>query len=191
MKHGDTGTRQGAGSVRCAGAPRAQRGFSLAEVLIALAITSFALLALIGVLPEGLKSLRTAQRNEAEARIVQQLAAAWQMKTWSELDSLVGRREESTYDGNGAWVDAASTDVVYRTRAELLAGLPLPNETGASPYLRRLRIRISNQPRNGASLDAQGSYRERYVTLVDYDKSPPQEQAAAPAPSSGGSSANP
>lgn len=160
---------------------RSRGGFSLAEVLFALAITSFALLALIGVLPQGLQSLQNAQRQEAEARIVQQAAARFQMMTWDALAQLMQTREETLYDANGTRLDQEGTDVVYRARIEVLNGLALPNETGASPYLRRIRIRITNLPNNGTALDTPSRYRERYVTLVDCDKSPSTSEADSPA----------
>lgn len=158
------------------------RGFSLAEVLVAMAITSFALLALIGVLPEGLNSLQRAQRSEAEARIAQHLAARYRLKSWDELAQLVGRRDESSFDANGAWLESSSQDAVYRARAEVLSGLALPNETAASPFLRRLRVRITNQPGGGNALDTPSRYHERYLTLVDFDKTP---DAAPPTDTTG------
>lgn len=157
--------------------PSSRRGFSLAEVLFALAITSFALLALIGVLPEGLRSLQNAQRQEAEARIVQHLAAHYQVKTWDELGQSALQHHDLEFDGNGAPVEPSSTDSVYKARAEVMDAAPLPNESAASPYLRRLRIRITSQLHNGNAFNSPSLHRERWVSLVDLDKTPP---AAAP-----------
>lgn len=140
-------------------------GFSLAEVLIALSITAFALLALVGVLPEGLRSLQNAQRQEAEARIVQQVAALHQLQSWDATLS----ENDLDFDANGAPAQSGSTDAVYRARAELTDSVPLPNESTASPYLRRLRIRIINQVAGG-SFDNTAQYREKWVTLVNLDK---------------------
>ncbi len=150
----------------------ARGGFSLAEVLFALAITSFALLALIGVLPEGLRSLQNAQRQEAEARIVQHVAARYQLKTWDELGALMQQQADLAYDGNGAPVERSSRDMAFRAKAEVTEAAPLPNETAASPYLRRVRVRITNLPNNAAAFDNPAQHRERWITLVDLDKTP-------------------
>jgi uncharacterized protein (TIGR02598 family) len=157
-----------------------RRGFSLAEVLIALAITSFALLALIGVLPEGLRSLQNAQRQEAEARIAQHVAARYQVKTWDELNESASEQQDLDFDGNGAPLEQSSREAVYRARAEVMDAAPLPNESAASPYLRRLRIRITNNMGNTGALDNPAQHRERWVTLVDLDKTPPPPPAAEP-----------
>jgi uncharacterized protein (TIGR02598 family) len=157
-----------------------RRGFSLAEVLIALAITSFALLALIGVLPEGLRSLQNAQRQEAEARITQHIAARYQVKTWDELNASAPQQQDLNFDGNGAPLEQSSRETVYRARAEVMDAAPLPNESAASPYLRRLRIRITNNMGNAGALDNPAQHRERWVTLVDLDKTPPPPPVAEP-----------
>jgi uncharacterized protein (TIGR02598 family) len=157
-----------------------RRGFSLAEVLFALAITSFALLALIGVLPEGLRSLQNAQRQEAEARITQHIAARYQVKTWDELNESTPQQQDLNFDGNGAPLEQSSSESVYRARAEVMDAAPLPNESAASPYLRRLRIRITNNMGNAGALDNPAQHRERWVTLVDLDKTPPPPVVAEP-----------
>ena len=160
-------------------------GFSLAEVLIAIAIISFALLALIGVLPEGLRSLQNAQRQEAEARIVQHVAAHFQLKPWDEIAAMAADAMDLDFDGNGAPVTPSSNDTIYRARAELADAAPLPNETAPSPYLRRLRIRITSQLNVGGAFDNPAKHRERWVTLVDLDKTPPPATPAAPAGTTG------
>lgn len=127
-------------------------------MLIALSITAFALLALVGVLPEGLRSLQNAQRQEAEARIVQQVAAALhQLQSWDATLS----ENHLDFDANGAPAQSGDTDAIYRARAELTDSVPLPNESTASPYLRRLRIRIISQFAGG-SFDNTAQYREKW-----------------------------
>lgn len=173
-------------------------GFSLAEVLLAIAITGFALLALIGVLPEGLRSLQNAQRQEAEARIVLHLAAKYQAKAWEDLEQAGSSVQEILdFDANGTFVESTSKDTIYRARAEVMSGLPLPNETASSPYFKRVRIRITSQLNSTASFETAGRYRERYVTLVNYDKTPDpvtttgSGTSSTPSTITGGSSQNP
>lgn len=176
---------------------RSRRGFSLAEVLLAITITSFALLALIGVLPEGLRSLQNAQRQEAEARIVQHLAAKYQAKAWEDLSRDSGRQDFTDFDANGAFVEPNSKEIIYRARTEVMNGLPLPNESAASAYLKRVRVRITNQINSSAAFETAGRYRERYVTLVNGDKTPDADNTAHTGTStssdsgSGGSPTNP
>lgn len=146
-------------------------GFSLAEVLIALAVASFALLALVGVLPEGLQSLQNAQRQEAEARMVQQVEALYQLKPWSQSGTGPEAEEDLEFDGNGAPVHTGSRDAVYRVRTEVEEAAPLPNESTGSPFLRRLRVRITRS--GGGSFEDAARYREKWLSLVNLDKARP------------------
>jgi len=50
-----------------------QKAFSLIEVVIAIAIVSFSLVAIIGMLPVGLKSMQDSQNEQAEGTIANQL----------------------------------------------------------------------------------------------------------------------
>lgn len=190
-------TSKAQGAHRSAPLACARRGFSLAEVLLAITITSFALLALVGVLPEGLRSLQNAQRQEAEARIVQHLAAKYQAKAWEDLSQDFGKQDFTDFDANGAFVESNSKEIIYRARTEVMNGLSLPNESAASPYLKRIRVRITNQINSSVAFETAGRYRERYVTLVNGDKTPDADNTAGTGTSpssnagSGGSSNNP
>jgi uncharacterized protein (TIGR02598 family) len=54
------------------------QAFSLVEVVIALGVTSFAVLALIGTLPTGIKSVQDSSNESARANILQQIRAQLQ-----------------------------------------------------------------------------------------------------------------
>ncbi len=168
-------------------------GFSLAEVMMAIAIASFALLALLAVLPEGLNSLQDAQKQAAEARIVQQIGAQFQALPWGDLPQAVtGAGTEMIFDADGVQLEqgASSNRVFFRVRLTLLAGLPLPNDTSASLFLRRLRLQIAarGDPPPGNSTTANNRHTERYLTLVNLDKADPPAPASGPSSSGGGTS---
>ena len=166
-------------------------GFSLAEVMMAVAIASFALLALLAVLPEGLSSLQDAQKQAAEARIVQQISTQFQAMPWDDLPQ-AATGAEMIFDADGVQLEQGSDSnrVFFRVRLTLLAGLPLPNDTTASPFLRRLRMQIAAQGDaplgNGTTVNNQ--HTERYVTLVNLDRADPPAASTEPGSSSGGSS---
>jgi len=52
-----------------------KKAFSLVEVVLALGIVSFALLAVVGLLPIGLKSVKNANENAGAANVLQAIAA--------------------------------------------------------------------------------------------------------------------
>jgi uncharacterized protein (TIGR02598 family) len=163
-------------------------GFSLAEVLMAMAITSFALLTLLAVLPEGLNSLQDAQKQAAEARIVQQLSTQFQALPWSQLDlalSTGGNEVLFDADGNRLLKGADINRVAFRVRLSLVAGFPMPNETVVSPYLRRLRMEIRPGQNPNAVSGNNTLHTDRFASIVNLDKAAPPT-AASPNPTGSG-----
>ena len=143
------------------------QGFSLAEILFAMAITSFALLALVGVLPQGLEGLRAAEQRSAEARIVQYLTTRHQLLAWDTLMKQTGEVAEQ-FDIRGAPVPQGSPEVVFYTKSKIEDALPLPGEgPGENPYLKRLRIWIAP---NTQLLTNPKRRRERVTLLVNMEK---------------------
>lgn len=172
-------------------------GFSLAEVMLAMAIASFALLALIGVLPEGLESLRDAEKRAAEARMVQDVTARYQLLDWEEADLDGGSEEEFEFDSSGNPLESSSDRVIYKARVTIESANPLPNESSSSPFLRRIRIRITDRWDNGSAFTNPAMYRERFALLVNFDKTPglaasqPTEEPETSTPSNSEDRANP
>jgi uncharacterized protein (TIGR02598 family) len=54
---------------------RQARAFSLVEVVLALGVTSFVLMALVGTLPAGVKSVKDSMNDSARANILQEIRA--------------------------------------------------------------------------------------------------------------------
>jgi uncharacterized protein (TIGR02598 family) len=68
-------------------------GFSLIEVAISLGIVAFAFVALLGVMPSGLSSFRTAIDNSNESWIMQGMNSMIQVTEWQKIKDL----ESETY----------------------------------------------------------------------------------------------
>ena len=67
------------------GARRARHGFTLVEVVLALAVASFGLISMMGLLTVGLKTVRDAITTTTEAEISQQLSNQLQMSSYASL----------------------------------------------------------------------------------------------------------
>ena len=65
--------------------PKKNRGFSLIEVMIALAILSTLALTLVGVLPMAFKNIQEATDLSVVARIVQTISSDAQSSDWDEF----------------------------------------------------------------------------------------------------------
>ena len=80
-----------------------RRAFSLVEVVIALGVTSFAVLALIGTLPTGIKSVQDSSNESARANILQQIRAELQEVNFGSGGGNILSLTSQTnyYDNNG------------------------------------------------------------------------------------------
>ena len=64
-------------------------GFTLVEVVIALGIITTSLVAMLGIMPVGLETLRAAGAENTRAQIVQQLTSQAMLTPFSTLDTFV------------------------------------------------------------------------------------------------------
>lgn len=156
--------------------------FTLAEVLFAMAIFVFGVLILIGTLPNGMAAMRNARQQAAEARIFQHLQAVYQ----AELDRTPGKDLAPTlsslskpntfyFDENGeinrTHVNESNTS--FAARAVLENGSKLPGESDSSPFLKQLRVAVTNQWQNQASLTDPRLHRQRMLNITITGPVPP------------------
>lgn len=143
------------------------QGFSLVEVVFALAIASLGFLTLLGLLPSGLEMARNSADLAAEARITQHLSGELQSTPWDELD-WSGYGQSRYFNDQGVEITKAEIDgdggmksmLSYVATIELPAqanDIVLPVKSGGGgrrgggtaatkfePCLRRARIHIVN-----------------------------------------------
>ncbi|MES2706258.1 MAG: Verru_Chthon cassette protein B [Verrucomicrobiota bacterium] len=96
------------------------RGFTLAEVMIAMGIVASVMVALLGMIPLGVRSVREAANLTISGRIAQEVISNIQQSNWGEI--------EKTFDGNafkfdneGFLIRADSKEQVatYEARVEI------------------------------------------------------------------------
>jgi uncharacterized protein (TIGR02598 family) len=170
------------------------QGFTLAEVLFAMAIFVFGVLVLVATLPNGLASMQSARRQAAEVRIYQHLQAVYQ----AELDrspadllpSTLARLQTPAtffFDDRGDPLRSAQSnqaEAALAAQARLEEAAMLPGETVPSPFIHRLRIRISERWRESNSFADPSRYRQRMLPLTLTTPTPPQIAPATDADSS-------
>ena len=75
-------------------ATRSRRGgFSLVEVTLAVGLTSFALLAIVGMMPVGMTTMRQAIDSTVESQITREMRTKVQQVPFSALSSMFSGRE--------------------------------------------------------------------------------------------------
>lgn len=149
--------------------------FTLAETLFAMAIVSFALLTIIGLMPSALDELRQSERRAAEARILQSLAADYELLPWQEFENF-GRRGPFFFDETGLRRLNMDESTRYQAQVEAPTGgqteLTLPGESNPSPYLKQLRISITDRIQDAGALGSDiddGKRREYYLVVAKHD----------------------
>lgn len=126
-----------------------QAGFSLAEVTLAVGITSVGMLALIGLIPGGLDSMRQSSSKVAEAKIIQAVTADYQMGDWGSRTSGQQLLDKDYYfDERGVEVPASDPWRHYTARATVDRNFVVLSGEASSgnKFLRRLQIRITDRP---------------------------------------------
>lgn len=114
-----------------AGSARKQQGFSLVEVVSSLGIISFGLVALLGLLPVGLRVSRDSRDSTASAQITQYFSS---LARQTPPDRLAGVVEPQVFyfDEQGVAVAAGSPEAFYQASLSLdvTQGTALPSENG-------------------------------------------------------------
>jgi len=116
-----------------------KKAFSLVEVVLALGIVSFALLAVVGLLPAGLKSVKNANENAGAANVLQAIAATVRSATPINSTNFTSRfaDKDVTYSLGGITTNFMWTDLT-------LEGAPEGANVFSSP--KRLSARLDIYP---------------------------------------------
>lgn len=158
---------------------RRDSGFSLSEVALSLGIATVSLLTLISLLPVGLDSLRKSGNLQAEARITQAVLSSYQMEDGSGLSTgggtpnLVDRM--LFFDQAGTELEKYSNECGYVVQVKIGDAPSVQGDGGANPYLRQIRLRITDSIQDYESALADGShlYHERSTWIALLEKTGP------------------
>lgn len=124
--------------------PKSARAFSLIEVTIALGIVSFALTALMGMLPVGLGLFRNATETSVATRIVQKVSGDLQQ---ADFDSIASAESHLLYFDEQGTVLSSPSGAIYWARVSIFSGARLPGSTQANAGdLARIVIQVAHNP---------------------------------------------
>lgn len=149
--------------------PRAtgRGGFTLIETTLALALTAIGLIALLGLIPHGLKVMKAATDRSIEARIAQELVSEVMVAEWSRID-MEYDKSMRYFDNEGVEIEKtggggdSSGEQEFANKLTYTALIEIPDQTtGASaagggfrlpgieasdPDIKRVVVRIINTP---------------------------------------------
>jgi uncharacterized protein (TIGR02598 family) len=120
---------------------RGRRGFSLVEVMLALGICTFAVVAIMGLLPLALDSAGEALTMARRAKVIQKVSNDLQQAQFSGLAAEIANRRW-TFDVSGM----ETTDPVqifFTVTGDQPRNLTLPGASSANPDLAAVVMRIA------------------------------------------------
>ena len=123
---------------------RRGRGFTLVEVTVALGIVSFALLGLVGLLPVGLQTFKSAMDTSVRSQIVQRVFTD---VTETDFDTLMSTPPPDRYfDDQGN--EVAQQFSVYQAHLQITGSTALPAVSSPTPNanLATVEIQIASNP---------------------------------------------
>ncbi|MEM6916326.1 MAG: Verru_Chthon cassette protein B [Verrucomicrobiota bacterium] len=121
---------------------REQKGFSLVEVTLAMAIAAVALVTLMGMIPQGMNTMQQAGDTAIEARVHQQILNELQMAEYDDLDTEYDQvviyfdaQGEEIGDSNAGYRIGSDFDHVYSARISIPeVGENTPESVGQDTY---------------------------------------------------------
>ncbi len=115
-------------------------GFSLIETVIALGIVAVALIPMIGLMPIGLNSYRTATDQMVGACIAQQISGEYNVSSTQKA------AQQRYFDQFGQETSGATSDTVYFVNIVETAGFVLPGDSAAGRPLNQVQIEVWYNP---------------------------------------------
>lgn len=157
-----------------------RKGFTLVEVTLAVGITGLGLIALLGLMPQGLNMARESGNIMVELRIVHQLAGELRETDWIELaqnDTMENSSGNRCYDDQAIEVKSEDTKGVLRisyvAKVDFSPLAPrVPGADDDETSLRRVKIHVANVVDPGFSFNENESHRFKTYTVLIPQSSP-------------------
>jgi uncharacterized protein (TIGR02598 family) len=142
-------------------------GFSLVEVTLALGIAALGIIAVLGLMPQGMEMSRKTGLLSVHRQITEQIAREIDQKPWAEIVNAPPQQQPLYFDDQGLEVTADSPVLAFVVDVEYLNSgtMVLPQGAPFEPFLRRVLIKIANTTNLGFDFDDVNN-RRQFVTMV-------------------------
>jgi uncharacterized protein (TIGR02598 family) len=151
--------------------------FSLVEVVIAVGVAAFALVALLGLLPSGLKTFKSTMNTAVGSQIAQRVFNDMQIANWEDLTNTVRYFDEQGNELTNAtssnalnciyWVQVNTTNAATRTNSTQFLG-------NTSTNLMTVTVMVANNPGGGQAasvvFNSTNPNTLTYTTLIGRNK---------------------
>jgi uncharacterized protein (TIGR02598 family) len=147
---------------------RGNSGFSLVEVTLAVGIAALGIIAVLGLMPQGLEMSRKTGELSAQRQITEQIVRNLDQKSWSDL---TGSNTLFTayYDDQGLETTATAPTQAFIVKVQILtlsSSTTLPLGANGEPYLARAVMKIATT--TNPQFDFSDQNRRNYATMIHY-----------------------
>jgi uncharacterized protein (TIGR02598 family) len=149
-----------------------RRGFSLVETTIAVGIAATVLVALVGLIPVSLDTLREASNTTAAARIVQSISSDYRMRDWSDVlqQQQQGTPQDYCFDAQGTRVKTGDTTAIFTARVTVANAQPLPGMAASNSRLKAVQILVTGNPNPELAFQKPQTCKRAQTLLAQTDK---------------------
>jgi len=136
-----------------------ERGFSLVEVTLAVAIAAVAMITFLGLLPMGLETSRKTSTRIANANMLEQVVQNLDGLLWGTNNGNLpspGTKQRIYFNEEGTQVPSGSPDMTYLVEVEYRGPAYLDKDSGSQSFLQRALIRIANTNSAGFQFPTSG-----------------------------------
>ena len=125
-------------------------GYSLVEVMVAVGIVSFGIIAMVSMMPSGLNTFRTSMDRSISSQIAQRIVNEARQTDFATLTGFAGNSTSSykyfTDEGDETTIGAANQ--IYVARVDITKQVTIPGTIAfTNPSMAQVRVRIANRPR--------------------------------------------
>jgi uncharacterized protein (TIGR02598 family) len=152
--------------------PRSPAGFSLVEASLAMGIAAVGIISLIGLVPTSLDTLRESASDVAEAKIIQAVAADYQMSDWGERSEKMKPDDKEYYfDQRGLEVPRGTFGHQFTAKATVEVDNPqMTGDPTGNIYLRRVVVKITDRLNDSGAFTNPGKHRTHGVMVGHVDQ---------------------
>ena len=127
--------------------PNGKRGFTLAEVIVALGIVASVVVAIVAAMSPAIKSIRASTNLTTMGRIAQEAISNIQMSNWADIDRNF-KGKSFKYDNDGLLYEGRVGQTPTYVARIILDNEPIKTKmlTYRPEFLRRARIEVEYTP---------------------------------------------